>query len=244
MPLGFAHTIAGSNFNNVFVNKSWPNCAGHQEKVPSIISYNMKNPSQPKVTAWGYGAKSSEHTYTWFKLRLGNNQIKEQFDDELLYEGLGSIKCPDNMTYYTLTTDYLRVFYEHMMAKIIMQVGKPTFELLTFHFVLAVPAGWLDEKGGRAIKSCAEEAGFTQREGDKISLIAEPEAAALSTFHSYDSSLESGEIFKVCPFLSTCLCTIQLMLTQSDQLDTNVMIVDMGGGTVVRIYTASWIFFI
>lgn len=204
MPLGFATTIAGSNYNNVVVNKSWPNCAGHQEKVPSMISYNMRNPSQREVTAWGYGTKSSEHTYTWFKLGLGNNQIQEEFDDELLFEGLGTIKCPDNMSYGDLTTDYLRHFYKHMMDIIVTQVGKPTFELLAFHFVLAVPAGWLDERGGRNIKYCAEEAGFTQREGDTISLIAEPEAAALATFLSYDSTLESGRIFQVSPFLPAC----------------------------------------
>lgn len=192
--------MAGTTYADVVVNKSWPNCAGHQEKVPSMLSYNIKNPSQPKVTAWGYETKSSEHTYTWFKLGLGKNQRQEEFDDELLYGGLGSIKCPNNMTYKDLATDYLRAFYKHMMDKITTQVGEDTFEVLTFHFVLAVPAAWSDESR-RAIQSCAEGAGFTQRQGDTISLIAEPEAAALATFHSYDPTLESGRIFKVWPFL-------------------------------------------
>lgn len=196
--------MAKTSYKDVAVNKSWPNCAGHQEKVPSMLSYDMRNPAQPEVTAWGYETKSSRHTYTWFKLGLGQDQRQETFDDELLYKGFGSITCPNNMTYKDLATDYLRLFYKHMMDKIESQVGEDTFEVLAFHFVLAVPAGWPDESR-RAIQSCAEKAGFRSREGDKISLIAEPEAAALATFHSYDSTLESGRIFKVCPFLPACL---------------------------------------
>lgn len=192
--------MAGTSYKDVVVNQSWPNCPGHQEKVPSMLSYDMKNPAQPKVTTWGYETKSSEHTYTWFKLGLGQNQKQEEFDDELLYGGLGSIRCPDNMTYKDLATDYLRKFYEYLLGRLQTQLGDDTFEVLTFHFVLAVPAGWPDESR-RAIQSCAEKAGFGSREGDRISLIAEPEAAALATFHAYDPTIESGRIFKVCPFL-------------------------------------------
>lgn len=202
MPLGFATAMAGSSYKDVSVNKSWPNCGGHQEKVPTMLSYDMRDPSQPKVTAWGYETKSSQHTYTWFKLGLGQHQKQEEFDDELLYGGLGSITCPENMSYEDLATDYLHLFYKHMMEKIATQVGDDTFDVLAFQFVLAVPAGWPDESQ-RAIQSCAEDAGFGSREGDKISLIAEPEAAALAAFHSYDPTLESGRIFKVC---HSCIC--------------------------------------
>ncbi|KUL88361.1 hypothetical protein ZTR_05059 [Talaromyces verruculosus] len=175
-----------------------------------MLSYDMRNPAQPQVTAWGYGTKSSTDTYTWFKLGLAQDQGQEIFDDTLLYNGLGSIKCPANLTYDDLATDYLRSFYEHLLEKIQEQEGHATFDLLALHFILAVPAGWPDVSRHR-IKSCAERAGFGSREGDKISLIAEPEAAALAMFHSYSSKVEAGGTFKE---------------------NTNVMVVDMGGGTV------------
>jgi molecular chaperone DnaK (HSP70) len=156
----------------------------------------MKNNSGPKVTAWGYETKSSTNTFTWFKLGLGQDQAQEVYDDKLLYHGLGSIKCPDVMTYSDLAKDYLNHFYQHMMRILKEQEGDATFDLLAFHFILAVPAGWPDVSRN-LIKSCAERAGFGSREGDKISLIAEPEAAALAMFHSYSSKLEAGGTFKV-----------------------------------------------
>jgi hypothetical protein len=169
-----------------------------------MLSYDMSNNRGPKVTAWGYGTRTSTDTYTWFKLGLGQDQGQEVCDDNLLYTGLGSIKCPVNLTYSDLATDYLRPFYEHLLEKVKEQEGEATFELLTLHFILAVPAGWPDVSRHR-IQSCAEKAGFGSREGDKISLIAEPEAAALAMFHSYSSKVEAGGTFKVRKSPKTCL---------------------------------------
>lgn len=161
-----------------------------------MLSYDMRNPVQRQVTAWGYGTKSSADTYTWFKLGLAQDQGQDIFDDKLLYNGLGSIKCPASLTYEDLATDYLRAFYEHLLAKIKEQEGEATFDLLALHFILAVPAGWPDVSRHK-IQSCAERAGFGSREGDKITLIAEPEAAALAMFHSYSSKVEAGGTLKV-----------------------------------------------
>ncbi|EEA19166.1 conserved hypothetical protein [Talaromyces marneffei ATCC 18224] len=206
---GFATWLTRSS-EDVVPNRKWPHCAGYAEKVPSMLSYDMTNSNGPQVTAWGYGTKSSTYTYTWFKLGLGQDQGQEIYDDTLLYDGLGSIKCPDNLTYSDLAIDYLRHFYQHLLGILREQERTKTFELLSFHFILAVPAGWPDVSRCQ-IRYCAENAGFGSREGDRISLISEPEAAALAMFHSFSSKLEAGGTFKE---------------------NTNVMVVDMGGGTV------------
>lgn len=156
----------------------------------------MKPSKEPQVQAWGYEAKSSENTYTWFKLGLGDSARREKFDDELLYQGPDHVEHPRNMTYEKIATDYLREFYIFLLEQIKKQVGSTTLSLLNLHFVLAVPAGWPDLCRQR-ILDCAEDAGFATREGDRISSIAEPEAAALAAFTKYEKTDTQGTILEV-----------------------------------------------
>lgn len=204
--------IENSSYKDgIKVNQKWPGDSAHQYKTPSMLTYDFSTPTKPKVQSWGYSATASKHTYTWFKLGLGEDQEQNQHDDKLLFEGLGAIKCPENMKYRDLVTDYLTCFYKYFLEIIRKDSLSATFSLLAFRFVIAVPAGWPD--GDRQlIKSCAEKAGFGSRKGDSMTMIEEPEAAALAAFYSYESTFEGANTLKE---------------------DTNAIVVDMGGGTVV-----------
>ncbi|QVM13589.1 hypothetical protein D8B26_008197 [Coccidioides posadasii str. Silveira] len=80
-------------------------------------------------------------------------------------------------------------------------------ETTPIDFVFSAAAEWGKEYTGN-LKKAAESAGFRSRLKDKISFIDEPEAAALLAFECYLDKKHSKK---------------------------NVMVVDMGGGTVVKI---------
>lgn len=169
--------------------------------MPSIISYKLGTSEEPEVLAWGNEAKCSEKTFSWFKLGLGKTQEQSDHDDELLKPGIGTFKCPGNLTYGDIATDYLRCFYQHFLEKEELEYGKETTALTSFRYVLAVPAGWPDQDR-QAIKTCATNAGFGTREGDSIAMIAEPEAAALAVFEEYRLKVTDSKMFKVCHYLT------------------------------------------
>ncbi|OKL57977.1 hypothetical protein UA08_06780 [Talaromyces atroroseus] len=207
---GFATVLENCSFSDVKLNNDWPGCSGYQEKAPSVLTYDLSKPENPKVIAWGYMTKSSEITYTWFKLGLAEGQVPSEHDDALLFETLGSIRCPPDMTFRKLVTDYLAQFYRHFTATLKKQSLVDTYSMLKFRFVLAVPAGWPD-RDKQSIKDCAVEAGFGKRKEDELCIIEEPEAAAITALYSYGDRFKGANTLKI---------------------DTNVMIVDMGGGTV------------
>ena len=96
-------------------------------------------------------------------------------------------------------------------------------------FWFTMPALWSDE-AQYATKIAAERAGFgksSAREHDKISMIREPEAAALSalkmTADKYDDLLEVGGRVSL-------LNDIEANQTQ---INSGILICDGGGGTVV-----------
>jgi molecular chaperone DnaK (HSP70) len=169
-----------------------------------MLTYDLSNPEDPKVMAWGYSSTSSMNTFTWFKLGLGKDQAQNENDDQLLYEGLGSIKCPENMTFKKLATDYLTKLYEHFKATMEKQTLGATYKMLKFRFVLAVPAGWPD-RDRQLIKDCAVDAGFGKRGEDDVIIIEEPEAAALATLHCYGSRFQNANALKVCGWPPTAI---------------------------------------
>ncbi|KAH8694162.1 hypothetical protein BGW36DRAFT_430185 [Talaromyces proteolyticus] len=207
---GFASSVKTSSYDRVTKHRKWPSCSNAQEKVPTVVSYNTTDEGQKRLSSWGYAVKSSSEAYTWFKLGLSQTQRKHRLDDQLLSEEISEIKCPDGRSYKSVAIDYLQKLYAYILSAIEDELGEATFSQVAFHFVLATPAGWPDFDR-QNIKNCAKAAGFGARESDKISMVSEPEAAAICVFHTYSTKLGSE-----CPL----------------KPESNVMIVDMGGGTV------------
>ena len=169
---------------------SWPGDNRKLEKVPSIIAYE-EDKTDFSVKAWGYDVLPEMNAYSWFKLRMVQNDEAGEHDDPLLRQsaGQGLLKLPPGRIADEVCRDYLRCVYTHILKKLNEEFKSVTMNEMPFKFVLTTPAGWSDHAKTR-IQSSAESAGFGSREGDTVRMIDEPEAAALAAFEK--SGKKSG----------------------------------------------------
>lgn len=165
--------------------RNWPGANGNFDKVPSIISYNNET-SEDSSCCWGYQVEGGQQSSTWFKLLLVQDAPSEEHDDPLLRQcvGKGLMRTIQDKGPAEICRDYLRCLYNHILETLSMECSASVLEETPLHFVLAKPAGWKDHEKNR-IKSAAEDAGFGSRSNDKITLVTEPEAAALAAFENY-----------------------------------------------------------
>ncbi|KAL2008856.1 hypothetical protein VTN00DRAFT_7050 [Thermoascus crustaceus] len=134
------------------------------------------------------------------RLRPGSNccwyqqdAVTEEHDGPLLRQsaGQGIMRTVNNKTPAQLCSDYWHCLYQHLITKLEEQIGSITLLETPIHFILATPAGWEDNARER-IKRAAEEAGFGSRSKDRMTLVAEPEAAALAAFDGRQKIFEVG----------------------------------------------------
>ncbi|KAK6347912.1 hypothetical protein TWF718_005732 [Orbilia javanica] len=119
------------------------------------------------------------------------------------------IKLPRGKSAMDVSADYLRLLYNELMEKILRKRLPETLDLTPIHFVFTVPAIW-GHQAQEATKWAAKKAGFCDRESDTLSLVSEPEAAAmyvLKAMHEANFSrtpteamptLRRGDTFVVC----------------------------------------------
>lgn len=92
----------------------------------------------------------------------------------------------------SVAADFIGAIYRHALSEIENTVPTKYFQLCQKEFVLSVPAVWSDAAKNATLEA-AKIAGIFP-----VTLIKEPEAAALYTMHSLESTLEEGDIFVVC----------------------------------------------
>ncbi|OJJ48585.1 hypothetical protein ASPZODRAFT_14713 [Penicilliopsis zonata CBS 506.65] len=208
---GVSWQISRSETINVHTLKNWPNGSGNLEKVPSIISYD-KEATEGKI-CWGYEVEPRMLSSTWFKLLLVQDAATGEHDDPLLRKCVGEnfMKTILDRSPEDICRDYLRCLYNYILESLVGHTGPNTVQNTGIHFVLSSPAAWRDAERDR-IKIAAEKAGFASREGDKLSLVSEPEAAALAAFEENKAFLEQSG--------------------SSLEKGSLVIVTDMGGGTV------------
>lgn len=167
--VAYIHT-ANPYFTNIQVIKSWPGDVGNFEKVPTEISYTRDS------SGWGYGIQPGAGRIGYFKRLLGANATATQFDSPEVISDSGSysrIPLPEGKSASEVTTDYLRHLYNHIFDTF----RKRLFITVPIYFVLTIPAIW-DHGAQNAMLEAAKAAEFTSREGDTLSMVSEPEAAA------------------------------------------------------------------
>ena len=170
--IAYIHTFE-PDFTNIHVIKKWPGDVGNFEKVPTEISYTGDG------SAWGYEIQPGAERSCYFKLLLDSKAAATQYDSPGLTTDSGSytkIPLPPRKSASAVTTDYLRHLYDHLMDTLRGRL-MVTISNTPIQFVLTTPAIWSHE-AQRATREAAEAAGFTQREGDTLSMVSEPEAAA------------------------------------------------------------------
>ncbi|KAK2752421.1 hypothetical protein FQN55_007461 [Onygenales sp. PD_40] len=206
---GVSFVTSGVEEERIKIIVKWPDNPIHnREKVPSAIAYTS---DLGAVDSWGYEALTDMSAFSWFKLLMNQGGHSSNEDDPLLQQavGTGLLKIPQGKTAKELAQDYITCLYQHVVQYLDKTYGPDIVADLPIHAILTAPADWGPEYKATLIK-IAEAAGVASRDCDRISMIDEPEAAALAAFTAAqeESALSS---FKA---------------------NTNAVIVDIGGGTV------------
>lgn len=167
--------------DDIEVINIWPDCASQYTKAPSTIAYASENPKHSgKDDKWGYSVRRGMKSYAWTKLLLDKGAANGQFDDLSLkeYFGSGVLALPPGKSAERVCSDYMACLYRHLVSRI---QHKVKLDITPMEVWITVPAIWSDSAKQSTLRA-AERAGFGKRQylGDTISVITEPEAAALT----------------------------------------------------------------
>ncbi|KAK0103678.1 hypothetical protein ONS95_005688 [Cadophora gregata] len=129
--------------------------------------------------------------------------------------GQGMMRLPRFRTAPEVCEDFLRGVYEYVSAKLRRQMTDVVYDNTPMECWVTLPAIWSEEAKVATLQA-AKKAGFSNRSGDEIFTIAEPEAAAIATLKMYS---HTDSLNKIKP-------------------GENILICDCGGGTVdITTYT-------
>ena len=175
---------------------------------------------------WGYSVSAKDESLRWIKLLLeSSNQhektVKPVKDSNALLKKI-------NKTAQEVVTDYLRLLWNYALQDIRDHCDSYDEEIYGLKIVLTVPAMWTPAAKEKTIQA-ARASGMP----DDISLVTEPEAAALATL----KEKAEEEILKVCytsGFTHSRLNGIKV--------GDAFVVCDAGGGTVVSLSLNYWFF--
>lgn len=184
-----------ADFKDVFPWTKYPGAASHHAehcvKAPTRIAFKDEN-RELDENAWGYQVEPGMHMYALTKLLLDASSLQSEYDDPNLYLATAGdmMRLPRGKSAKDVATEYLRGMRKMFDDAIVEKFGAQGLDGLPVEFWLTVPASW-SEKAKLLTKAAAMDAGFAARPGDKIMLIAEPEAAAHYALKSNIHRLES-----------------------------------------------------
>ncbi|KAL4786295.1 hypothetical protein BJX76DRAFT_355201, partial [Aspergillus varians] len=170
--------------DHISVIESWPSHTGTQEGISSV-----KVPTELRYTEdsveWGFQIPALVARYQWFKLGLDESNP------------LVSTKSWGDKTPAELTEDYLSALYKQILYTLEQKLGAALLRTIPLEFSLTVPAIWTEAAKDKTLKAC-QKAGFIKN-GEDISLVSEPEAAAIYAIHGLDPhGLKVGDSFVLC----------------------------------------------
>ncbi|ORY15235.1 hypothetical protein BCR34DRAFT_558917 [Clohesyomyces aquaticus] len=183
---GIAYCFPNKANSKVATVVNWPGMDGESHnapKIPTILHYNGN-----KMT-WGASVDHLADSIVGVKLLLDPSQEKP------LYLPTGNVKTdlkklpkPPVM----VAADFIAAIYQYALKEISAQVPESYMKLCQKQFVLSVPAIWSDAAKNTTLQA-AKIAGMFP-----VTLIKEPEAAAMHTLHDLDFSLRVGDAFVIC----------------------------------------------
>lgn len=96
-----------------------------------------------------------------------------------------------------LVANYLSALGEHLLYTLRQKLGESFVRNVPLEFILTVPAIWSDLAKSKTLDACQRAGGPFQNR--PITLISEPEAAAIYTMHGLDPhGLQVNESFVIC----------------------------------------------
>jgi len=177
--------------NTIQIVHNWPGPSGNatKEKVPSQIAYGSFQDGETEL--WGGSIPPNVPRHVWLKLRLDEVILLDELQLwRLLHGGMESLAigspedndnppCPPGKRPVDMITDYLRSVNNHVVKVLEQQFTSSLLRTMAFEVVVTVPAVWSDRAKDLTFKA-VKEAGFGSYEF-QVSMIAEPEAAAIYT---------------------------------------------------------------
>ncbi|KAH7081489.1 hypothetical protein BKA63DRAFT_462626 [Paraphoma chrysanthemicola] len=189
---GVSWAVNGGN-KKIRVINDWPNpvsTVATSDKVPTKISYGEDG----KPHHWGYMVDFKEDCFRWFKLMLDPKNRIGRGSEAVLTSMKLLAKL--NKTVEDVAADYLRLVWQYTKDDIQKYRGDDWESIYTVKAVLTVPAIWSPGAKDRT-ERIAKKAGLP----DNITLVSEPEAAALAVLREKseeDKPLKVGDCFVVC----------------------------------------------
>ncbi|KAH8677908.1 hypothetical protein BX600DRAFT_139920 [Xylariales sp. PMI_506] len=155
------------------------------EKVPTKLRYTNNGNSE-----WGFQVPlqaPQNEVHEWFKLDL----------DDTLKPANGILPRGNNKNPQKLVADYLSKLGEHLQYTLRQKLGRSLVDSIPFEFILTVPAIWTELASQRTLEACQQAGGIFK--DALITLISEPEAAAIFSLHGLDPhGLKIGDSFVIC----------------------------------------------
>ncbi|ORY19539.1 hypothetical protein BCR34DRAFT_609684 [Clohesyomyces aquaticus] len=186
---GVSWAVNGGN-RKIRVISDWEEANSTRDKVPTVIHYRDGD-----TPCWGYEAaaqgRDSLNNFRWFKVLLDSKpryaHIVSSVKDRLKRV---------HKSAQEVAADYLRLLWDYAKEEIRKGTGMDDWqEVYSLKVVVTVPAVWSPRAKERT-KEAAKSAGLP----DDLTLVVEPEAAALTVLkeRADDGTLEVGEVFVVC----------------------------------------------
>lgn len=216
---GIAYIFTGSGESDPHSIKEWPGEDRNPPKTPTLIQYDKDKRS------FIWGAKvdpTSVDRIEGVKLLLDPTQPTPLFvpQNQSTKKVLAALGKPP----IDVATDYIGALYAHALAQIENAFFKDYVAMQQKKFVLTVPAVWSD-KAKDATLQAAKNAGIYP-----ITLIKEPEAAALYTLHYLkNKALVVGDAFVLCDAGGGTVDLISYEVTALDPLELKELVPGTGG---------------
>jgi molecular chaperone DnaK (HSP70) len=190
----------GTDLSDIKLISTWPGPSRDTEtvfKTPSRIAYASEN-SRATKDRWGYQVEAGMTSYSWTKLLLDQGTPITKYDDSALENAskTGILQLPEGKTAVDVVADYLTEVYKHIINTISKQITEEALRITPLEFWFTVPAIWSDQAKS-ATRTAAQRAGFgagLHRPDDKVFLISEPEAAAITALRKYTTGGFEGEV--------------------------------------------------
>ncbi|KAG6241820.1 hypothetical protein E4U24_006000 [Claviceps purpurea] len=184
---GVAYCFANQTDAKPVAIMKWPGNRGvSAPKIPTVIEYSTEEPTGFR---WGASANKARGGIVAIKLLLDPEQERPLYlSANNTRKQLKSLpKKP-----VEIAADFIRAIYEHALGEISTTVPKAYMDICQKEFVLSVPAVWSDAAKNATLKA-AELAGIKS-----VTVVKEPEAAALYSIKTLDFSIEKNDAFVVC----------------------------------------------
>lgn len=184
---GFAY-VHKSNPSEIEALYSWDHAPSPYSKTLTALLYDGKR----NVTSWGYKA---HHDYLTLSDYLrGSYTFVTKF--KLFLDESYKIKPPEGLNVLILVADYLTYLKEIILNTLSLKFG-PTFSKEEVQWCLTVPAMW-SERAKNLMRIAALKSGIIESlMSTKLSMVLEPEAAAVHAAKHPQNAINDGDIFMV-----------------------------------------------